>query len=97
VRELVAERIKLGMPFPFPVLASAPDEPAQAPPQISPKDMLDFLDAIKDPEQAADMVSCATLPGGTERQAILEAADVETRLRRLIGYLIAEIRRKKKT
>lgn len=95
VRELVAERIRLGMPFPFPVLASSPDEPAQTPPPISPKDMLNFLDAIKDPVQAADLVSCATLPGGLERQAILEAPDVETRLRRLIGYLLAEIRKKK--
>ncbi|HEX4341853.1 MAG TPA: LON peptidase substrate-binding domain-containing protein [Verrucomicrobiae bacterium] len=95
VRELIAERIELGIPFPFPVLASATNEPTQAPPQISPQDMLEFLDAIKDPAQAADMVSCATLPGGRERQAILEAVDVETRLRRLIGYLIAEIRKKK--
>lgn len=95
VRELIAERIKLGIPFPFPVLASTPNEAAQTPPPISPKDMLEFLDAIKDPEQAADMVSCATLMGGSERQAILEAVDVETRLRRLVGYLIAEIRRKK--
>jgi hypothetical protein len=56
---------------------------------------LNFLEAIRDPEQAADLVSCAVLPGGVERQAILEATDVETRLRRLIGYLLAEIRQKK--
>jgi len=94
VRELIVERIHLKIPFPFPVLAASPDEPSQTP-EISAKDMLNYLDAIKDPEQAADMVSCATLPGGVERQAILEAADVETRLRRLVGYLVAEIRRKK--
>ena len=97
VRELLAERIELGLPFPFPVLASPPTELAQTPPQISPKEILNFLEAIHDPAQAADLVSCATLPGGAERQAILEAVDVETRLRRLIGYLLAEISRKKKS
>lgn len=97
VRELLAERIELGLPFPFPVLATPMKEPKQTPPQISPKEILGFLEAIRDPAQAADLVSCATLPDGAERQAIMEAVDVETRLRRLIGYLLAEIRRKKNT
>jgi len=97
VRELLAERIELGLPFPFPVLASPPKEPKQPPPQVSPKEILGFLEAIRDPAQAADLVSCATLPDGEERQSIMEAVDVETRLRRLIGYLLAEITRKKKS
>lgn len=95
MRELLAERIELGLPFPFPVLTSPHTEPTPAHPQCSPKEILNFLEAIRDPEQAADLVSCAVLPGGVERQAILEATDVETRLRRLIGYLLAEIRQKK--
>ncbi|HEX7471211.1 MAG TPA: LON peptidase substrate-binding domain-containing protein [Verrucomicrobiae bacterium] len=95
MRELLAERIELGLPFPFPVLTSPHTEPSPAHPQCSPKEILNFLEAIRDPEQAADLVSCAVLPGGVERQAILEATDVETRLRRLIGYLLAEIRQKK--
>jgi len=36
------------------------------------------------------------LPGGVERQAILETIDVESRLRRLIQFLVAEIRDKRK-
>ena len=95
MRELLAERIELGLPFPFPVLTSPHTGPSPAHPQCSPKEILNFLEAIRDPEQAADLVSCAVLPGGVERQAILEATDVETRLRRLIGYLLAEIRQKK--
>lgn len=95
MRELLAERIELGLPFPFPVLTSPHTESSPAHPQCSPKEILNFLEAIRDPEQAADLVSCAVLPGGVERQAILEATDVETRLRRLIGYLLAEIRQKK--
>jgi len=36
------------------------------------------------------------LPGAVERQCILETLDVEARLQRLIQYLLAEIRRKRK-
>ena len=55
-----------------------------------------YLDSISDPEQAVDLVSCAVLPGAAERQAILETVDVEARLRRLIHFLLAEIRAKRK-
>jgi hypothetical protein len=51
---------------------------------------------LTDPEQTADLVSCALLPGGVQRQAILETLDVESRLRRLIQFLLAEIRKKRK-
>jgi len=86
VRELLEERIKLGLPFPsLPTVA-----------QPSAKEILNYLDTIADPEQAADLVSCAVLPEAAERQAILETADVETRLRRLIQFLLAEIRKDRK-
>lgn len=94
VRELLQERIQLGLPFPFPVVSSkSSNEPA---PSFSPKEILGYLDSLTDPEQTADLVSCAVLPGGIERQAILETVDVETRLRRLIQFLLAEIRKKRK-
>ena len=41
------------------------------------------------------MISCAVLKGAAERQAILEAVDVETRLRRLTKFLLVEVRRKR--
>jgi Lon protease-like protein len=97
VRELLEERIKLGLPFPFPVMS--PDKATNAtptPPSFSPKEILNYLDSISDPEQAADLVSCAVLPGAVERQCILETADVEARLRQLIHFLLAEIRAKRK-
>jgi len=96
VRELLQERIALGLPFPFPVVSSKPEtnEPA---PSFSPKEILGYLDSLTDPEQTADLVSCAVLPGGIERQAILETIDVETRLRRLIQFLLVEIQRKRKS
>jgi ATP-dependent Lon protease len=95
VRELLEERIQLGLPFPFPVMSPETSKCAQAPPSFSPKEILSYLDSITDPEQAADLVSCAVLPRATERQSILETVDVEDRLRRLIHFLLAEIRAKR--
>jgi Lon protease-like protein len=86
VRELLEERVTLGLPFPFPALT-----------QPSPAEVLQYLDSITDPEQAVDLISCAALPGARERQTILETVDVESRLRRLIQFLLAEIRRQRKS
>jgi len=96
VRELLEERIQLGLPFPFPVMSPDKGESSPAPPSFSPKEILNYLDSITDPEQAADLVSCAVLPGAVERQTILETVDVEARLRRLIHFLLAEIQEKRK-
>src|ERR1041384_5740636 len=97
VRELLEERIKLGLPFPFPVMSSEKVESAPTPPSFSAKEILGYLDSITDPEQAADLVSCAVLPGAVERQTILETVDVEDRLRHLIQILLVEIRNKRQT
>src|SRR6266404_3112647 len=96
VRELLEERIDLGLPFPFPVMSPEKAEHSPTPPSFSPKEILNYLDSITDPEQTADLVSCAVLPGAVERQTILETVEVEARLRRLIQFLIAEIRAKRK-
>jgi len=95
VRELLEERIDLGLPFPFPVMSPEKAEHSPTPPSFSPKEILNYLDSITDPEQTADLVSCAVLPGAVERQTILETVDVEARLRRLIRFLLAEIRTKR--
>jgi uncharacterized protein len=89
VRELLAERVDLGLPFPYP---GAPPSPG-----CSAKKILNYLGSIADPEQAADLVSSAVLPGAAERQAILETVNVEARLRRLAEFLLAEIRRERKS
>src|SRR5437764_351766 len=96
MRELLEERIKLGLPFPFPVMSAKKAETKPSPPSFSAKEILNYLDSISDPEQAADLVSCAVLPRAAERQTILETVDVEVRLRRLIQFLLAEIRTKRK-
>ena len=95
LRELLEQRIKLGLPFPFPV-APAPDSDASKASGITAKEVLKYLGAIKDPEQLADLVSCAVLPDARERQTILETVAVDTRLRRLIQFLLADVRRQRK-
>jgi ATP-dependent Lon protease len=96
VRELLTERIELGLTFPFPVMAPGQPESSAAPPTSSAKDILHYLDSISDPEQVVDLVSCAVLSDAAERQAILETVNVEARLRRLIHFLLVEIRARRK-
>ena len=93
VRELLVERIDLGLTFPFPVMSPGKPEANPALPSVSAKEI---MRSISDPAQAVDLVSCAVLSGAAERQAILETVDVEARLRRLIHFLLAEIRAKRK-
>jgi ATP-dependent Lon protease len=97
VRELLEERMALGLPFPpFPGMPPGQAKSRPEPPSVPPKELLHYLDSITDPEQTADLVSCAVLPGAAERQSILETVEVEARLRRLIAFLLAEIRNKRK-
>jgi Lon protease-like protein len=48
------------------------------------------LETLSDPEQIADMTACTLLRDPRQRQELLEAVDVETRLRRLVHFLIEE-------
>jgi len=86
VRELLQERVERSLPFAGPSLLVP----------VAPKDVLGYLDSLTNPEHAADWVSCAVLPRAEERQALLETVDVETRLRRLIYFLLAELRTPRK-
>jgi Lon protease-like protein len=98
VRELLEERIKLGLPFPFPIVSKNDLNDASAPttPTFSAEDVMSYLDKLSDPDQVADLVSCAVLPNAVERQTILETVHLESRLKRLIHFLLAEIQRKNK-
>jgi ATP-dependent Lon protease len=94
VRELLGERVKLGLPFPLPFTQKATSNGLPA--DIAPKEVLGYLDKLTDPEHVADLVSCAVLPGSFERQTILETVNLEARLKRLIHFLMAEIGRRGK-
>jgi ATP-dependent Lon protease len=89
VRELLEERISLGMSFPLPNGSSATASDGSA--GISGKEILNYLDKLEDPGQITDLVSCALLPGPIERQMILETVNLENRLKKLIHFLMAEI------
>jgi uncharacterized protein len=93
VRELLAERVQLGIPFPFPGVSQAK---AAAEAGFSAKQVLEYLNQLTDPEQVADLASCAVLPGPVERQTILETVNLEVRLKHLIHFLMAEITRQRK-
>jgi Lon protease-like protein len=96
VRELLLERINLGLSLPFPVISPGKSKGTPVPPAVSAKEVMHYLDSITDPGQAADLVSCTVLSGSAERQAILETVDLQARLRRLIHFLLAEIHAKRK-
>jgi ATP-dependent Lon protease len=95
VRELLEERVSLGLPFPFPVLPKGKSGGGPSPELVA-KEVLGYLDKLTDPEQVADLVSCAVLPRAEERQTILETVNLEARLKHLIHFLLAEIKQQKK-
>jgi Lon protease-like protein len=88
VRELVNERFKRGLPLPLQFLQQAG---AEAGPAVEP--ILRSLEEIQDPGMLADLISCTLLPDPDQRQLLLETVDIEDRLRRLISFLLAELRR----
>ena len=98
VRELLEERIALGLPFPFPVAPESKSVEAGqlVPPPSAAKEILKYLDGLANPEHVADLVSCAVLADGMERQTILETVDVEARLKYLVHFLLAENRQQRK-
>jgi Lon protease-like protein len=95
VRDLLAQRFKLGLPFPFPVYSQPESAPGGPPSDLPPTKILHYLDNLASPEQVADLVSCAVLAGADQRQKILETPDVESRLNQLVKFLLADLRRGK--
>ncbi len=86
VRDLVSERIQLGLPK---SVATTPKFKAK-------KEIISYLDKINDPDHVADVVSSALIPGALERQIILETVEIEPRLKHLIHFLMAEISQQRK-
>lgn len=85
VRDLVSERIKQGL-----------KARANTPKAHSIREIIEYLDKLSDPDQVADIVSVALLPGPVERQTILETVEIEPRLKHLIHFLMAEISQNRK-
>lgn len=99
VHELVEQRIKLGPSPTFPPFkpkGSSKKKAAAEMPNALPE-IMQYLQNLPDPETVADLVSCALLPRAEHRQTILETIEVDRRLKFLIRFLLADIRRTQKT
>ena len=92
VLDLVSERFKQG--FPFPILNQLLKMDAQggktSPGGASLDTIIEYLAKLENPDQLADLVSCTLLAAPTQRQVILETVDLETRLKHLIHFLMAD-------
>jgi Lon protease-like protein len=98
VFELVEQRLSLApflLPFPSLKPSSPPSAKTEGPPLpgIPVTEVVKYLKSLPDAAQVADLVSCALLPGGRERQKILECVELDDRLRYLIRFLMAECAR----
>ena len=93
VRDLVHERITLGMP-PFTLPGKQNTKEGHS--LFSAKEMIGYLNKLTDADQVADLVSHALLKEAASRQTILETVEVEPRLKHLIHFLVAEIRAHRK-
>lgn len=94
VRELLARRLRLGLPWTFAGAAES-DTAFQSPTECSEAvvaSMLEYVDGLRNPEHVADLVSGTVLRCAERRQAILETLELVARLQRLILFLEAEIR-----
>ena len=93
VLDLVAERFKQG--FPFPILNQLLKMDAEGGKTsdngASLATIIEYLAKLENPDQLADQVSCTLLTAPTQRQVILETVDLETRLKHLNHFLLAEI------
>lgn len=100
VHELVEQRVKLGPSLAFPpwkptsetVKKGATDEPSVSIPEI-----MQYLQNLPDADTVADLVSCALLGNAEHRQTILETVEVEARLKFLVRFLLADIRKAQKS
>jgi len=100
VLELVSERLEQGFELPIHVLKKLGQleeiDAENLPPDFALKHGIEILAKLNNPEQIADLVSGTLLSSPLERQFLLETVDLETRLKHLIHFLMAEIRRQGK-
>jgi len=100
VLELVSERLKQGFELPLHVLKKLGQlenlDLENLPPDFALKQGIEILVKLNNPEQISDLISGTLLSSPLDRQLLLETIDLETRLKHLIHFLLAEIRRQEK-
>ena len=98
--ELVSERVKQGFELPVPVLKELGQledlGENDLPPDFLVKHGVEILAQRNNPEEITDLISWTLLPSPLERQLLLETVDLESRLRHLIHFLMAEIQQPRK-
>jgi Lon protease-like protein len=92
VHALVRRRFEQGA-LPFPVPFDAPMPKADCKPKVPVQDVIQYLERLGTADELADLVACALLPDARRRQAILESVELVDRLRKLVRFLMEEIRR----
>ena len=96
VHELVEQRLEISpFPSPFPLKNGVETDPHK-PTVFSKGEVLNYLEQLPSADQVADLVTCALLSDALERQTILETVEIEPRLKHLIHFLMAEIKRRRK-
>jgi ATP-dependent Lon protease len=95
VLELVEERLKRGFELPEHLIKKIGQLGGLGgvPSDFSLKHGIEILAKGNDPEQIVDLISWSLLSSPLERQLILETVDLEMRLKHLVHFLLAEIRR----
>jgi ATP-dependent Lon protease len=94
VLDLVAERFQKSGSFP-PQIAQAFEkldelEDPKAPKMNPAESIVKYLTKVQNPDHLADLVSFTMLGKASQRQTILETVNLETRLKFLIHFLMAE-------
>jgi Lon protease-like protein len=92
-RKRLGQGIKQTEITPLPEISLQEQDGLESLAAFSLEHFLKYLAQMKDPGQVADLVSCTMLSEALERQTVLETVDPEARLRHVIRFLLAEIRR----
>ena len=94
--DLVAERFEQGVDYPPQIVEAlkkieAAENDGKVTSNTPGENIVKYLSKVQNPDHLADLVSCTMLPTAQQRQRILETPNLETRLKFLIHFLIAEI------
>lgn len=100
--DLVAERFEQAGAYPPQIVEAlkkieAAENEGKASSVTPAQNIVKYLSKVENPDHLADLVSCTMLPTSIHRQTILETPNLETRLKFLIHFLIAEIESAKNT
>jgi ATP-dependent Lon protease len=94
--DLVETRLRLGPQLPLPPLTQlAGGRSSTEPVQV--EDCIRALRRLDDPGVLADLVTTLLLPDPAMRQLVLQAVDLEERLRHVVHFLMGEVARLQKS